>query len=387
MHSDLPRRRALGLLAFGALGGTSLLQGCNAVPATLRIGVAGPLTGDQAPSGYDLLNGVNLAAAELNQQGFRIQGQTVAIEVLPVDDRADIETGKLVAQQLVDAGVVAVIGHLNSGVSMAAAPIYADQHIAQLTLSTNPKFTALGFDNAFRLVANDSLQAKAMGSFSLSQFAQASRYAVADDNTPYGKDLADSTAAQLVAAKKSVLVRQSLDDKTTKMDELAQAIKDAQVEVVISTLSDFQTLALLEALKKIDYTHLNLLGSDTIKSTLMLTGAGLVDGLYATSPILDAFEFPAGAAFLEKYRARFKVEPAYAGHYTYDAMHVLAAAIKRAESAQPQKIVEALHVIDGYAPVTGSMKWTAQGELRYGVIASYNTRDNAWESLVRSDNW
>lgn len=73
------------------------------------------------PLGQDLLNGVNLAVKELNRDGFMVDGKRVQLEVVSVDDKADAATGKqAVAQQLVDAGVVAVIGHPNSGVSIEA---------------------------------------------------------------------------------------------------------------------------------------------------------------------------------------------------------------------------------------------------------------------------
>jgi len=386
MHMTLPRRGALGLLAVGALASATLLSGCDSTPSVIKIGVAQPLTGNLAALGKDLLNGVQLAVEELNKEGVKINGKSVTFEVVAVDDRANADTGKEVAKQLVDAGVVAVIGHLNSGVSIAAAPIYAEKHIPQMAISTNPKFTALGLDTTFRLVANDTLQAKAIGSFSVSQF-KATKYAMLDDGTPYGKDLAAGAAVQLKNAKKEIVLQQSFDDKTTKFDELAAKLKAANVEVIVSTLNDFQIVALIEALKKINYTDIYLLGGDTIKTTLMLKASGVLKGLYATSPILEAREFTAGAAFLDKYRAKYKIEPAYAGHYTYDAMHVLAGAMRRAESAKPEKIVETLRKIDGYAPATGSMKWDNLGEQRYGVIGVYSARGSTWESQVRSDSW
>jgi branched-chain amino acid transport system substrate-binding protein len=372
-------------LAF--LGGcAALLQGCDSPPSTIKIGVAQPLSGNLAPQGQDLLNGVTLAVEELNKQGFDINGKPVTLEVVAMDDRADAKTGVEVAHQLVDAGVVAVIGDLNSGVSIAAAPVYAEKNIAQLAISTNPKFTQLGFNTTFRLVANDMLQAKAIGSFSASQF-KASKYAVLDDGTPYGKDLAAGAAVQLKAAQKSIVVTQSFDDKTTAFDDLAQKLKAEGVEAIVSTLNDFQVVALFEALKKVNYSDVALLGGDTIKTTLMRKGVAPGQRLFATSPILEVGEFPAGQAFLDKYRAKFKIDPAYAGHYTYDATYVLAAAIRRTQSAKPAAIVEALRKLDGYAPVTGSMKWDAKGEQRYGVIGVYRTREGVWESQVRSDVW
>lgn len=382
----LTRRAATSALTAATLIAIGLLAGCDSTPSVVRIGVAQPMTGNLASLGQDMHNGVKLAVDELNKAGFKIKGKPVTLEVVAVDDRADVETGKRVAQQLVDAGVVAVIGHLNSGVSIATAPIYAGKDIAQLAISTNPKYTQLGHATTFRLVGNDTLQAKAIGSFAAGQMA-ASRLAVVDDGTPYGKGLAEGAAEQLKKAGKEIAIRQTFDDKTTAFDELAAKLKAGNVDSAVVILNDFQVLALLEALKKADYTGIKVLGGDLIKTTAMLKGAGMVQALYATSPILDAREFPAGAKFLATYQAAYKADPAYGGHYSYDAMHVLASAIRRAESAKPKAIVDTLRAIDGYAPVTGSMKFDAQGEQRYGVISVYAVRNGQWDSLVRSDNW
>jgi branched-chain amino acid transport system substrate-binding protein len=383
----MDRRRIAAGLALAPFAATSgLLAGCSKVPDTLKIGVAQPLTGPLGALGQDLLNGVTLAVSELNKAGYLVDGQRVKLEIVSKDDRSDAAAGREAAQQLVDAGVVAVIGHLNSGVSIEAAPIYAAKGIAQMAISTNPKFTQLGFPTTFRLVANDTLQARAIGSFAATQLGVAS-YAVVDDGTPYGKGLADGAAEQLQAAKKNVAVRQSFDDKTVAFDELAGKIKAANVEVIVSTLNDFQVLALLQALRKAGHTSVSVLGGDTLKTTDMAKGSGLVDAIYATSPVLEAGEFTTGRQFLEKYNTAFQKRPAYGGHYTYDAMYVLSAAIQQAKSADPQAITKALHAINGYAPVTGTMSWDDKGEQRYGAVGVYTLRKSAWELRMRSDRW
>jgi branched-chain amino acid transport system substrate-binding protein len=386
MNKFIKRRTQLATLAAGLFAAAALLSGCDQTPSVVKIGVAQPLSGNLAALGQDLYNGVKLAADELNKEGFTIKGKPVKIEIIAMDDRSDPAAGVDVAKQLVAAGVTAVIGDLNSGVSIPAAPIYGEAHVAQLAISTNPKFTALGLDTTFRLVANDNLQARAIGSFAANQL-NANKFAVIDDGTPYGKGLSDGASAELKKAKREVVVSYSSDDKSTAFDDVAAKIKAGAVEVIVSTQSDFQILALMEALKKIDYTSVIILGGDTIKTTGMLKGIGMVKGLYATSPILDAKEFVSGAQFLDKYRAAFKVDPAYGGHYTYDAMYVLAGAMKRAESADPAKVTKMLRTFDGYAPVTGSMKWDNVGEQRYGVVGVYSARGGAWELQLRSDRW
>lgn len=386
MTQDLNRRQFSAGLVLTPFAAGGLLAGCSRIPDTVRIGVAQPLSGPIAALGQDLLNGVTLAVKELNAAGFNVDGKQVTLEVVSVDDKSDVETGKKVAQQLVDAGVVAVIGHLNSGVSIPAAPIYAAHGIAQIAISTNPKYTELGFPTTLRMVANDNLQAAAIASFSAEQLG-GKRYAAVDDGTPYGKDLANGAAKRLEAAKKSVALRQSFDDKTVAFDELAAKLKAENIDVIISALNDFQVLALLQALKKINYTSVRLLGSDTAKTTDMIKGDGIIDGLYATSPVLEAKEFTAGPQFLEKYGAAFGKPPAYGGHYTYDSMYVLSQALQLAKSAKPEDITAALHKINGYAPVTGTMKWDEKGEQRYAAVGVYQLRRGNWELRMRSDRW
>ena len=386
MSRALNRRRFSTGLALAPLAAGGLLSGCNSVPDRIKIGVAQPLTGPIHELGKDLLNGVQLAVTELNAGNYTVGGKRVTLEIVSVDDKSDAATGKAVAQQLVEAGVVAVIGHLNSGVSIAAAPIYAAQGIAQIAISTNPKFTELGLDTTFRMVANDHMQAKAMGSFAASQFGEVP-YAAVDDGTPYGKGLIEGAVRELKAKKRDIALRQSFDDKTVAFDELAARIKAANVGVILSTLNDFQAVALIEALGKVNHTDVRMLGGDTLKTTGMAKARGLIRGVHATSPVLEAKEFMAGRAFLSRYTDAFKIAPAYGGHYTYDSMHVLADAIQQAKSAQPRDVTAMLRRISGSAPVTGSMRWDEQGEQRYAAVGVYDLGRDGWNLRIRSDIW
>ncbi len=63
---------------------------------------------------------------------------------------------------MVDAGIVAVVGHFNPGDSIAAAPVDAAADIPELAISTKPEFTQLNLPTTLRLVANDDLQSNAL---------------------------------------------------------------------------------------------------------------------------------------------------------------------------------------------------------------------------------
>lgn len=377
--------RTAALLA--ALFATSLVvTGCAREPEIIKIGVAQPLSGDLAGLGKDMLNGVQLAVNELNKQGFKVNGNPAQFEIVALDDKAQEDEAKKVAQQLVESGVVAVVGHLTSGASISAAPVYAQKSIAQMAISTNPKFTELGYATAFRLVANDNLQARAVGSYGANQMVK-TKFAVLDDGTIYGKGLADD-AAKLLEGRKTVVLRQSFDDKTKEFTALAAKIQADGVEVILTTLSDFQVIAIINALEKIGYSKkVSILGTDTIKTSEIVQYASKVASMYVTSPVLDVSELPGGAAFSGSYATAYKAAPAYGSHYSYDAVYILAAAIKQAGSSEPAKITQALHTLNGFAPVTGSMRWTDKGEQRQGQVGVYTVRGTQWESIARSDKW
>lgn len=381
-RTPTPLGALLALLALGALAG---LAGCRpAVPDTVKIGVAQPLSGPLKAMGQDMLDGARLAIDDINRQGLKIGGQAVRLELVPADDKAEDAAGTAAANLLIGQGVAAVIGHLNSGVSIATAPLYAEHSIPQLAISTNPRYTRLGLPTTLRLVANDDLQARAMGAVA-GNLPGEHVFAVVDDGTAYGKDLAAGAATQLRG--RPIAVRRSLDDTTTDFTGLVAELKAKQVDVLVTTLADFQLVALADQLVAAGARRMQIIGSDTIKTEAMRQVNPAVGALYATSPIVGAAEFSGGKAFLDRFRGQFGHEPVYAAHYAYDAVWVLSAAMKQARSVEGEKLLPVLKTIDALAPVTTSMRFAADGEQRYGAVSVYQLDKGAWFLLTRSDVW
>src|SRR5258706_5774855 len=147
---------------FAAAIALALLAGCGradeAKPAaspgpqtvTVKIAHAGPLTGSIAHQGKDDENGVALAVIDANAMNLVIGGKRVTFEMVSEDDQADPKIGTLVAQKLVDAKVAAVIGQLNSGVSIPASDIYNRAGIPMISgAGTNPLLTQRGMKTVF----------------------------------------------------------------------------------------------------------------------------------------------------------------------------------------------------------------------------------------------
>lgn len=159
---------ALAALGLAACGKAPDEATTTAAANVVKIGQASPLTGQQALLGKDNENGVRMAIDELNASSFTIAGNVVTFELDSQDDQADPRMATTVAQRFVDRKVNAVIGHLNSGASIPASKIYADAGIAQVSPSaTAIKYTAQGYRTAFRVMANDAQQGKALGAYAI----------------------------------------------------------------------------------------------------------------------------------------------------------------------------------------------------------------------------
>jgi branched-chain amino acid transport system substrate-binding protein len=152
---------------------------------TVKIGHAGPLTGGIAHLGKDDENGARLAVDEANTNNIKIGGKKVKFELMSEDDQADPKMGPTVAQKMVDAKVIGVAGHLNSGVSIPASAVYNQAGIPMISGSaTNPKLTEQGFKDIFRVVGRDDQQGPAIAQY-LSNM-KIKKVAIADDATAYG---------------------------------------------------------------------------------------------------------------------------------------------------------------------------------------------------------
>lgn len=392
MSSNLnpSRRRALwigtgavGLAGAGVLAWTLSSRRTDAI----RIGVGQPLSGDLAALGKDMLHGAQLAAEIINAEGgVRVGNRNLPIEIVAADDKANPEAGQAAAKQLVEAGVIAVIAHLNSGVSIAAAPTYAAAGVPQLAISTKREYTQLGLRTTLRLVANDDMQAQAMAGYAAENL-RARRVALVDDGTPYGRGVARTVESVLKGRQVEVVVRRTLDDKTRDFAGLVRDIGSNTVDLVMVTFNDVQTEALLTQMGAAGLRQVKVLGGDTIKTPLLTRQSQPVDAVFATSPIAGAHEFPTGKGFVDAFRKRFGADPYYGSHYSHDAVHLIADALKRNASLNREALLERLKSFDGQAPVTGSLRMQADGEQRYGAVGVYRLRGGAWELEMRGDRW
>jgi branched-chain amino acid transport system substrate-binding protein len=363
------------------------VAGCApAVPDTVKIGVGVTLSGPTANRGQDLLNGALLAADELNAVGFTVAGKPVKFEIVSKDDKADAEATKQAAQELVDADVHAVIGHVNTQQTQVALPIYAAKKLPHLFTSTNAKLTAMGSGNTLRLVANDTVQARALGSFAVETLG-ARKIVALVETSDYGRDMFADMAAWLKSKDKAVALKIDIDFKTPVTDDMASQIKSAQADVVVLIGREVHGLSLVEKLQAAQYTDVSVLAVNPVKTTKMAQSRMLLEGFYATATTIDPGELVKGPEFLSAFRNKFKTDPVWGAHYAYDAVYALAGAMRGAQSVKSADVLQRLRSREADTRLLHQLRFDENGEQKYPSIGIYKIERGAWVPQMRSSSW
>jgi len=382
--THVSRRHACLLVAALAAAG---LAGCGGgVPEVVKIGVGTTLSGSSANRGNDILNGVKLAAAELQKQNYKVDGKLVRFEVISVDDKGTAEGAKAAAQQLADQGVNVVFGHLSSDTTLAALPIYAAKKLPVVTTSSAKELTAQAEGNVFRLVANDADQARAMASYASSINASA-RAAVINEDTLYGKGVADDLATAAGKVKLNLVVRDKIDAKSRDFAAFAERLKAEKIDLVVAILREPQLMALAAAMKAAGHVDVTVLASNPAKTDKVAQAELPFKALYVTSNALDVRDFQQGSGFVTKFRATYNSDPVWAAHYAYDGMFAVADAIRSAKSVEPDALSKALRTIDPVTWVTQTMRFRADGEQANAAIGVYQVARGAWALKMSSATW
>ncbi|HYA65061.1 MAG TPA: branched-chain amino acid ABC transporter substrate-binding protein [Burkholderiaceae bacterium] len=350
-------------------GATQLgMQGGNVI----RIGHVAPLSGGDAHLGKDNENGARLAADEINAAGgVRLGDKIYRVEILGEDDKSDPREGTLAAQKLLDAGVVAVVGHLNSGSSIPASKIYNDAGVVQISPSTTAaKYTEQGFKTAFRVVANDIQQGTAMANYAIDNF-KAKSVAIIDDRTAYGQGLVDVVEHVLKDHGVSVVAREYTNNKASDFNAILTKIRARQPDVIVYGGMDDTAGPMAKQIHQLGIKA-PLLAGDGTCSPEFIKLAGIGADVLTCSRAGEAVEkLPKGAQFMTKYKAKFGTEVQIYAPYAYDAVYVIVDAIRRAGSLDRAAIASAVATTD-YDGLTGHISFDSKGDIQNGAISMFH---------------
>lgn len=361
------------LLVLVAFAGAAPPAGAQLAGQTLAVAVAGPLTGGAANLGLEQRQGVELAVEEKNAAGG-ILGATVVL--VAADDRADAAEGKAVAQRFCDdARVLGVVGHVNSGVSIEASNVYKACGLSMLTaMSSNPGVTDRGLDNVFRLTNRDDNKGPAIAGY-LYRVLGKKRAVVVDDQTTYGRGVADLFAQAFMRAGGQVVARSTV---TVGQKDFQPTVAGLPKEFDVLFFGGIAEAApFLKEMRGAGIKQLFACGDGCwdVKGFLARTEgvAAQGEGVLVLSAAPSVGRVPGSAEFAARYQAKYGPIANYAVN-SYDSARLVLLAIEtaaRQKSGVPTRaeVLAALRGVrfQGIAygrPVT----WDAKGDNTAAVI-------------------
>lgn len=339
----------------------------------VRIGIAAPLTGAIAHLGRDMENGARLAIEDLNTQGLGIGGRRVRFEAVVEDDRADPATATTVAQKLADMKVNGIVGHLNSGTTIPAARVYDDAGIPQVApAATNPQYTRAGYRFAARLMATDVQQADGIAGY-IARTLKAQTVAVIDDRTAYGQGLADQVVTDLGKAQVKVLKREFGTDRSTDFTALLTTLRGLKPDVIVYAGADAQAALINRQMKQLGLASIFIAGDGVCTGEWSKLAGGANEGAYCSQAGAPREAMAAFATFNQRYKARFGTDVIVFAPYAYDAVMVLAEAMKKAGSTDPAVYGPRLAGVT-LTGLIGPIAFDQRGDNLRGTVTMYVVR-------------
>src|SRR5438477_914669 len=370
---------AAALFAAGCSKETPKTPAASAEAVEIRIGHVAPLTGGNAHLGKDNENGARLAIEEANAANLKIGGKTAKFMLVAEDDQEDPKVGATVAQKLVDAKVAGVVGHLNSGTSIPASPIYNQAGVPVISGSaTNPKLTEQGFKNQFRDVGRDDQQGPAIATY-IANARKPKLVAVVDDASAYGEGIANEVEKTLKAANVKVLPREKGTSKTNDWKAVLTKLRGRNPDAVFYGGMTSTAAPLIKQGRELGMKAVFSFGDGACEGEMVKLAGEATEGMLCSQAGIPVAA--ASKKFLDAYKKRFNQDPIIYAPFTYDGANLLIEAMKKADSADPAKYLSELQKIS-YTGATGPISFDEKGDRKDAEITIFVMKSGKLEPLA-----
>ncbi|MEZ4674647.1 MAG: branched-chain amino acid ABC transporter substrate-binding protein [Caldilineaceae bacterium] len=343
--------------------------------------VAVPLSGFQANGGQTVLGGVRLAAEEINRSGGLLGYRVV---VRPLDDESDsdvavAQVGKIREAIANGEQVLGVIGHLNSGQTLAAMELYQSMPVVVITpTASEQSLTERGYTNFFRINANDAVQAQVDAGFLVNTLG-AQRVAVVHNDTEYGRGLANSLDGELRSlGAEVVLSLEVAEGQARYVDEVAQ-IQAANADTIFYAGYEIEAPYLRAELAEAGI-DLPMLASDgAFLAATIDESNGTAEGMYV-SAFAPSPRNAADEQWFEAYQAVEYRNPDTYSVNGYVAMQVLADGVRQADSLQATAIAQTIRT-NALDTILKALRFNADGDLVDPQIWIYQVVDGEFQQV------
>lgn len=320
-------------------------------------------------------------AAEMAIEDFNRKSKLpFRIELVPVIDNRDRDQARQAAAAFAaDQAAVGVLGPINSDMALITQDLFHDAGLAQISSeASSPLLTSKGYDNFFRLVANDEVQGRALAQAAVGHLG-ARRMAVLSDDSGWGRPIAQIFAAEARRLGADVALEFYFTEREKRLDfdAIVQATVECAPDLVYFAVYWNKAHIIAHRLRD-QGLKVGFLGSDALKPYAFLE----VPSLDSTPPHhslagIDMRLKPSARSFFEAFASRYPmmlVAPQYAAE-AYDATRLLLAAIEKAGTPDRVATLKALRKIDGFDGAIGRIHFDANGDLVDPEIGLYVCED------------
>jgi branched-chain amino acid transport system substrate-binding protein len=338
----------------------------------IRIGVAGPQSGDLASYGIPSSRAAALVVKEVNARGG-VLGRPV--ELLVEDDVCKPEIAANTAGRLVSGKAVAVLGHVCSGAAKAANGIYRDAGVIAMSPSaTNPDLTKSGqYPNFYRTIAPDDAQARLEIDFALDAL-KVKKIAVLHDKQDYGRGLAEFAKKFIDGSggKGQVVLFEGITPGAVDYSAVIQKVRQSGAEAVIYGGYHPEASKLVAGMRK-KKIELPFISDDGVKDDTFIKVAGpFAEGVYASGP-RDTSTNPLTIAAVAAHRAAYGGEPGAFYLNAWAGTQALLNAIAKAGGTDQAAVAKALRSEWVETPI-GRIRFDARGDAEGVGFAMYQVR-------------
>ena len=363
-------------MMLATAGAMALTLASGAADAQTKIAVAGPMTGQYAAFGAQLKNGADQAVADLNKAGG-VLGQQLQLAV--GDDACDPRQAVSVANQFASQGDKLVVGHFCSGSSIPASKVYTEEGILEITpASTNPDYTDKGAWNTFRLCGRDDQQGQVAGDYIAAHYKD-DKIAVLNDNTAYGKGLADETQKnmELKGVKPTLVTPYTPGEKD--YSALVSRMKAAGIQVIY--IGGYHTEAGL-IIRQAKEQGMNpvLISGDALvtKEFWQISGPAGQGTMMTFAPDLE--KRPQAAAVVKEFKDK-SIEPEGYTLYSYASVQIWAEAATKAGTVDPKKVAATLKSDGPWPSIIGPITFDKKGDVEGPSYVFYVWKDGNYSEM------
>ncbi len=361
------KKVALSLVVLVLL--VPVLAGCGGQEGAIKIGLEAPMTGDYAYEGQGFEKAVSLLVEQTNESGGLLGRE---VELVVEDDAGDPTQAALVAQRLVDADIVAVIGAYNSTATEPASEIYNEAGLLHITpSSTATGLTQKGFERFFRVCFLDDRQGLFAAKFA-NQVLGVENFGILHDNSTYAQGLAEHTRRYAEEMGINVAFYDAINPDDQDFSPILTNVGNADLDAVYFTGYHAQGGLLLKQTADLGLDITWMMGNASNNPELIqIAGLENAVGTYITTePLPKDIEYPEAQEYVSDFEEAYGEPPSSVWwQMSAEAFNVIRYAIQETESTDSEVLADFLHNeaedIDGLTgPILG---WDEKGD-RLGTI-------------------